>query len=258
MKTDAALWQAINAYDIDAADAALPFSRRLARDNGWSTDFARRAIAEYKRFIYLACVSGRTVTPSEEVDSVWHLHLIYTRDYWNRFCAALLKRPIHHGPTEGGKAEADRYRDCYRETLDLYRIEFGTAPPDDMWPDEAIRFAPRTTRAVDSRTHLVLPKRQMLLYAIVATALTLAACSPDALVKDAVPTVLALVLIWLAAVVVGSFTSGAKRTKGRGDRSGSGCGGGCGSGGSSSGGSDSGDSGSGCGSSCGGGCGGGD
>jgi hypothetical protein len=125
MKTDPALWQAINAYDIDEEGAALPFSRRLARDNAWSTDFARRAIAEYKKFIYLACVSGRTVTPSEEVDSVWHLHLIYTRDYWNRFCADLLKRPIHHGPTEGGKAEADRYRDCYRETLHLYRTEFG-------------------------------------------------------------------------------------------------------------------------------------
>jgi hypothetical protein len=252
MKTDPALWQAINAYDIDEEGAALPFSRRLARDNAWSTDFARRAIAEYKKFIYLACVSGRTVTPSEEVDSVWHLHLIYTRDYWNRFCADLLKRPIHHGPTEGGKAEADRYRDCYRETLHLYRTEFGAAPPDDMWPDEAIRFAPRTTRVVDSRMHLILPKRHVLLYSVGATALTLTACSPDAFVKDAGPTVVAFVLIWLAAVVVGSFTSAAKRTKGRGDRSGSGCGGGCGYGSSDSGDSGS-DGGSGCGSSCGGG-----
>ena len=48
MKTDTALWQAINAYDMDDADAAVPFSCRLARDNGWSPDFTRRAIAEWQ------------------------------------------------------------------------------------------------------------------------------------------------------------------------------------------------------------------
>src|SRR5690349_4666406 len=117
MKTDTALWQAINGYDLDIADAALPFSRRLAREHGWKQDFARRAIAEYKRFVYLVCVSGATLTPSEEVDSVWHLHLIYTRDYWDRFCGETLRRPVHHGPTRGGKAEADRHRRCYRQTL---------------------------------------------------------------------------------------------------------------------------------------------
>lgn len=176
MRTDKALWQAINAYDIDAADAVLPFSGRLGRDNGWTLDFARRAVAEYKRFIYLVCVSGSTLTPSEAVDSVWHLHLIYTRDYWDRFCAESLNRTVHHGPTEGGRAEADRYRDCYARTLGLYRSEFGTEPPGDIWPDETLRFAPPTTQIIDTRTHIILPKRQVFLCLGLAPVLALAGC----------------------------------------------------------------------------------
>src|SRR4051812_26985521 len=105
MKSDLALWQAINAYDLDAADAALPFSHRLARETGWSLAFSKAAIADYKRFIYLICVADRMLTPSDVIDEVWHLHLIYTQDYWDRFCAETLKRKIHHGPTQGGQAE---------------------------------------------------------------------------------------------------------------------------------------------------------
>lgn len=176
MKTDTALWQAINAYDIDAADIALPFSGRLARDNRWSADFARRVVAEYKRFIYLICVSGNTLTPSEAVDSVWHLHLIYTRDYWDRFCSETLNRAVHHGPTEGGQAEADKYRDCYRQTLALYRQAFGTEPPRDIWPDETLRFAPATTQFIDTRTHVILPRRQVFLCFALAPVMALAGC----------------------------------------------------------------------------------
>lgn len=176
MKTDTALWQAINAYDIGATDAILPFSRRLARDNGWSPDFASRAIAEYKRFVYLACVSGHTVTPSEEVDAVWHLHLMYTRDYWDRFCGATLNRRIHHSPSFGGQAETETYRDAYQRTLTLYEAEFGAPPPADIWPGEAIRFSPQTVQTIDTRTHVILPKRQVFSRLGLASVLALAGC----------------------------------------------------------------------------------
>jgi len=256
MKTDSALWQVINAYDIDAADVALPFSRRLARDNGWSAEFTRRAIDEYKRFIYLACVSGRTVTPSEEVDCVWHQHLIYTRDYWDRFCGEILRRPIHHCPTQGGQVEADKYRDCYRQTLALYETEFGAVPPRDLWPEEAVRFARPTTRQVDMRTHLVVAKRQIFLAGAAGLALTVAACSPEALVKDAVPLAFAGVIAIFAIICIANAVSSVKPSRKKDDGSGSGCGSGFFGWGGDSGGDSSnsggGDGGSGCGGGCGG------
>ena len=101
-KLEVELWQRIAAFEFDPVDAALPFSRRLARDNGWSDAFAQRAVEEYRRFVFLAMVAGHPVTPSDEVDQVWHLHLCYTRSYWEDLCGEVLPRPLHHGPTRGG------------------------------------------------------------------------------------------------------------------------------------------------------------
>jgi hypothetical protein len=75
------LWERIQAYEPDDPRAAVPFSARLARDNGWSEEFAERVVAEYRRFAFLAVAAGHPVSPSDAVDQAWHLHLLYTR-YW--------------------------------------------------------------------------------------------------------------------------------------------------------------------------------
>ncbi len=139
MRSDPQLWSRVDAFDVDDPVAEFPFSARLARDNGWSRAFAARVVAEYKRFVYLTQVSRSTLTPSDEVDQAWHLHMTYTRDYWDRLCAEVLGRPLHHGPTRG-ISEEPMYRGCYDDTRALYAAEFGTAPPADIWPDTDTRF----------------------------------------------------------------------------------------------------------------------
>src|ERR1051325_1962858 len=79
------LWNQIEGFSLDEPGVALPFSRRLARENRWSEVHARRAIREYKRFMFLGCVAEHPVSPSEDVDQVWHLHLVYTKSYWKDF-----------------------------------------------------------------------------------------------------------------------------------------------------------------------------
>ena len=54
----AALLQRLNAFNFDAPDATFPFSSRLAKENQWSPSYARRVIAEYKRFTFLAVAAG--------------------------------------------------------------------------------------------------------------------------------------------------------------------------------------------------------
>jgi len=49
------LWQKLEALDLDG-DAALSFSKRLARDNGWTHPFALRVVDEYKKFLFLAAI----------------------------------------------------------------------------------------------------------------------------------------------------------------------------------------------------------
>lgn len=132
-------WNRLLAVDLDAADSALPFSARLARDNGWPRDFAARAIEEYRKFCFLVVHAGHAVTPSDEVDQVWHLHLLYSRHYWEALCRDALERPLHHGPTAGGPAEGRKYRSWYEDTLASYRRYFGE-PPQDLWPASDERF----------------------------------------------------------------------------------------------------------------------
>lgn len=138
--TDQTLWRRLEAFDLDDPDASLTFTRRLARENGWDHAYARRVVDEYKRFVYLAMTADHEVTPSDEVDQAWHLHLTYTRSYWDDLCGEVLGRPLHHGPTKGGPSEGVRFEDQYERILASYREAFDGEPPDDIWPPSAVRF----------------------------------------------------------------------------------------------------------------------
>lgn len=137
---DSPLWVALSFHTIGPEDAALSFAARLARENGWSESQAERVIGEYKRFCFLAVTAGHEVTPSDAVDQAWHLHLTYSRDYWERFCPEILGRPLHHGPTAGGAEERARYFEQYAETLKSYERVFGESAPVDLWPGAARRL----------------------------------------------------------------------------------------------------------------------
>ena len=168
MTTDEqALWQRIEAFALDEPTAAFPFSHRLARDNGWSREQAQRVVAEYKRFVLLAMIAGHPVTPSDQVDQAWHLHLTYTRSYWEDFCGKLLPRPLHHEPTRGGSREGRKFDDWYGRTLASYRRCFGSEPPADIWPPAAIRFGEDVQFVrVNRRRHWIIPRPARLLAAL--------------------------------------------------------------------------------------------
>ena len=137
------LWQRIAAHDFEPPHT-LNFTARLARDRDWTPGFARGAVEEYRRFCFLAVTASEPMTPSEEVDEVWHLHLTYTRDYWEQWCRVALGAPLHHDPTVGGPAEQARYRTQYAATLARYEAVFGPSDPA-YWPATHLRFG-RTPR----------------------------------------------------------------------------------------------------------------
>lgn len=137
---DDPLWQRLDAYQIGPPDAEFTFIQRLMRENRWSADYAGRVLGEYKRFAYLAVKAGHPVTPSDQIDQAWHLHLQYSRDYWERFCPEVLGADLHHGPTAGGQAERHRYYTQYAQTLATYEQTFGHAAPADIWSPARERF----------------------------------------------------------------------------------------------------------------------
>jgi uncharacterized protein (TIGR04222 family) len=153
------LWRQIQAFELDDSDAVYPFSARLAKENGWSRQYARRVIDQYKRFVFLCLTADHVVCPSEQVDQAWHLHLTYTRSYWDELCRGVLGRPLHHTPTQGGLDEHHKHVRLYERTLASYGEQFGDDPPSDIWPPAAVRFGNDThQRRVNMRHHWVIPK----------------------------------------------------------------------------------------------------
>ena len=228
-------------------DSHLTFTQRLARDNGWTIEFARRVVLEYRRFCYLAVAAGHPVTPSDAVDQAWHLHLTYSRDYWNVFCPEVLGTDLHHGPTTGGKQEGMKYRNWYQHTVSSYQEAFGE-PPADIWPDLEHRFRHASEFVRINRAEVIILNRTRTVGTAAAVMAGLAVSS--AIADDQSSTGFFLMfIIGLIAVVIVVALIIEKLGSGRKDG-----GGGCGPGGTGgSKGSDGGDGG--CGSGCGG-CGG--
>lgn len=252
-----ATWRRIEAHALDKPDAALPFTQRLARDNGWSVSFAARVVDEYRRFCFLAVHAGHCVTPSDEVDQVWHLHLTYSEDYWGHFCPVVLGAPLHHGPTRGGSHEGSKYRDWYATTLASYQRHFGQ-PPADIWPAVSERFqdADRFVRVhrddvimIDRRAASRVGKLLALVAGISVATAAAASTGLTTVTKILIIAGLGVVVIGVVGVVMafsrglngdphrkedkesatgagyGCGTSGSKADSGGGD---GGCGGGCG------------------------------
>jgi uncharacterized protein (TIGR04222 family) len=158
----AEVYQRIQAFSLDNPDSDLSFSKRLARDNGWSAKYTQRVIDEYKKFAFLAVVAGHPVTPSDQVDQAWHLHLIYTHSYWGDFCPNVLQTPLHHGPTRGGLKEHHKFNNWYTKTLESYERFFRQAPPADIWPPPHLRFnRDLHFMRVNTQQNWVLPKPQI-------------------------------------------------------------------------------------------------
>ena len=233
---DTELWNSIESLEIGSADSEFTFANRLARENRWTPVFAERVIFEYRRFLYLCAVSGHSVTPSDEVDQAWHLHLCYTKNYWEECCKGVLEFPLHHGPTKGGKDEAGKFHDWYGETLKSYREHFGAEAPADVWPPSAIRFATRSFRRVDAAKHLIIPKRIVAVFAAASvTVLFFAGCSDDDANSGALGLFFVVAFLFIVFKAMKYGGGGGKGGWGGGGcggggcgHDGSGCGGGCG------------------------------
>lgn len=153
------LYQRIQAFVFDHPDASFSFSKRLAKDNGWSDTYTQRVIDEYRKFVFLAVVAGHPVTPSDQVDQVWHQHLGYSRSYWQDFCPNVLQTPLHHEPTQGGRSEQLKFDDWYTRTLNSYQSFFGQSPPTDIWSPPRDRFSRDLCfQRLNLQQHWIIPK----------------------------------------------------------------------------------------------------
>lgn len=151
------LYARICKFKLDEPAAMSPFSVKLAWEYRWTEIYTLRAIQEYKKFVFLAMVADRVVSPSAPVDRVWHMHLLYTHSYWDKFCGEVLKQPLHHAPSLGDKEEGVKYQQIYEGTLGIYQRYFGT-PPEDIWHHPRSRSEKFAYQWIDRDRYWLIPK----------------------------------------------------------------------------------------------------
>jgi hypothetical protein len=225
------LWGKIEEFQLDENDVAFSFSDRLARDNGWSKLYSSRVVVEYKKYLFLCCISDKGVTPSDAVDQAWHLHLTYTESYWVKLCRNTINKEIHHNPTKGGTTEADKFDSFYSATIKLYHQYFGK-PPVDIWPDNETRFSDINFSRVNLSRYLLIRKpslqikRLTTLLVIVLISLTCIQASFDFTSVLTVVLLIGLVVFIARNLGKGGNNSGCS-TGGCGTSGHSGCSSGC-------------------------------
>ena len=126
------LWETIRDFEMDGDAAPGTFEAQLKEKTGWSRNYSVGAIEEYKRFVLLAVLTDRGVSPSKPIDRVWHLHMTFTVSYWEGLCRDILGQALHHTP--GSKDDAPRFREQYARALSIYKEVFGAAPDTNYWP----------------------------------------------------------------------------------------------------------------------------
>jgi len=144
------LWESIKGYHFDnlvpvhlvdrvremfggSDHSTRAFANKLTRKLGWKTEFALRAIKEYKRYVYLGVISTKNVTPSKVIDQVWHEHQLFTKGY-REFCSEVIGKEFDHTPELVPFPEQTLlFNQQYLDTLALYGAEFNAEPPADIW-----------------------------------------------------------------------------------------------------------------------------
>ena len=110
--------------DDDAFEAERRNGERL-----WDEARVARALQEYKQFLALMLwYPEANLIPSEDIDDVWHTHVLNTARY-QADCEAIFGCIQHHSPTYGASEEVQATHDNdHDETLECFEEAFGEIP----------------------------------------------------------------------------------------------------------------------------------
>ncbi len=113
---------------------------------GWTLEQSIRAIGRYKTFLFISFLYPQVLlVPTPEIDRVWHVHILHTRQYHND-CQRVFGRFIHHEPDSEleGKSHPSNFAQAFAQTqalLALYEGYFNIAGLGEMELHPALRSA---------------------------------------------------------------------------------------------------------------------
>ena len=106
---------------------SIAYQLMHSSDEKWTFEQTNQAIDRYSMFLCLIYLyPNRKLVPTQEIDRVWHHHILDTMKY-AQDCEMLFGRFIHHFPYFGkrGKADRDNLYTAFAETERLFQEHFG-------------------------------------------------------------------------------------------------------------------------------------
>jgi hypothetical protein len=111
---------------IESLDLSM-ICKKLTR-LGWRPDEVELGIRQYKNLLFLwkKYPDQGPLPPSEDIDEVWHNHILDTEKY-HQDCNAIFGRYLHHYPYFGidDKSTQEDLNAAFEITKSLYLKEFG-------------------------------------------------------------------------------------------------------------------------------------
>ena len=104
--------------------------RVLLRKSTLGQSRAKRALDEYRRFLYLAALEGAKVAPPPLIQAIWRAHAGNWRGYHQDLCQTVLRRKL----PEPFDAPVPLSDPIHAATRTAYRREFNAEPPTVLWP----------------------------------------------------------------------------------------------------------------------------
>jgi hypothetical protein len=98
-----------------------------------SSAAADEAIQLYRNYLFLIkkhSSQGYIISPSVDIDEIWHHHILDTYKYHDD-CIALFGQYLHHYPYFGMRGESDfkSMQEAFTMTQKFHKIEFGDYIP---------------------------------------------------------------------------------------------------------------------------------
>eukprot|EP01039_Chlorochromonas_danica_P003002 gene3002-3276_t len=134
--------------------------QQLLKIRGWREDRVDEAITAYAEFLTLLITSGEDLSPTDEIDKVWHAHILHTRDYEAFNTKYSPGKKLHHDPLRSLDQDARKFRAI--KTIELYKSTFGhERPKGKAWkyelpenePTSKIKLPPDRERSVTIQVH---------------------------------------------------------------------------------------------------------
>lgn len=124
------LWSALDRHPLTLEGKVPDLERLILRHGRIGGARTRKALGEYRRFLYLAALAPKEVAAPPLLHRIWRAHARNHQGYTVDLVRGLLRRPM----PEAFDPQPPLTDPLHARTHALYRAEFGIAPPRALWP----------------------------------------------------------------------------------------------------------------------------